>query len=254
MFGFLKAKPRNSPAPAAPVPLELDLGSERIIVDAGFDRFRTLRISIGRDGRIRARAPKGTSLDALREHLLSKGPWILKHLERIRQRGSGAQPLRYVNGELHRHLGQDHALLLRQGPRNEVRLAGDSILVATRRAPEPELVRRLLEAWRQEQAREVYTRAIRALLPRMDELGAPRPARLVIRSMKSRWGSCSRARVICLNRQLVKAPLACIEYVAAHELCHLLHFGHGERFYAALTAVMPDWKERKRLLHSLPIL
>jgi hypothetical protein len=251
VFGFLKAKPRHSAAPAL---LELDLGPERVTVDAGFDRFRTLRISIGRDGRVRARAPRGTSLAALREHLLSKGPWILKHLDRIRERGCEAQPLRYVNGETHRHLGQDHALLLRQGPRNEVRLAGDSILVTTRRPPEPELVRRLLEAWRQEQAREVFTRAIRALLPRMDALGAPRPAKLAVRSMKSRWGSCSRARVICLNRQLIKAPLPCIEYVAAHELCHLLHFGHGERFYAALAAVMPDWKERKQLLHSLPLL
>ncbi|HWR02882.1 MAG TPA: SprT family zinc-dependent metalloprotease [Humidesulfovibrio sp.] len=258
MFGFLKPKPKPKPkkmaAPLAPMLMELDLGQERVSVEVGFDRFRSLRLRIRPDGTVRARAPMGASLAALREHLLSKGPWILKHLERLRARRQSVPSLQYVNGETHTFLGQDYALVLRQGPRNLVRLAGDGLLVTTRREPEPELVRKLVESWLLSQAREVFTKTIRELLPRMDALGAPRPAKLNIRCMRSRWGSCSRARAICLNRQLIKAPLSCIEFVAAHELCHLLHHSHDARFYAVLDRVMPDWRARKELLHSLPIL
>jgi predicted metal-dependent hydrolase len=255
VFGFLKSKPKKPAAPVQPTLLELDLGQEECVsVEVGFDRFRSLRLSIRRDGTIRARAPKGTSLAALREHVLSKGPWILKHLERMRERGQTARPLAYVNGETHYFLGQGYALLLRQGPRNLVRLAGDSLLVTTRQDPRPEQVRKLVDGWLLTQAREVFTKVIREFLPRMDAQGAPRPAKLNIRTMRSRWGSCSRARAICLNRQLIKAPLSCIEFVAAHELCHLKHHGHDARFYGLLDTVLPDWRERKKLLHSLPIL
>lgn len=254
MFGFLKSKSKKTPASALPTVLELDLGQERVTVEVGFDRFRSLRLSIRRDGTVRARAPKGTSLSALREHVLSKGPWILKHLGRLRERRQSAQPLAYANGETHQFLGQGYALLLRQGQQNLVRLAGEGLLVTTRREPDPERVRKLVDTWMLVQAREVFTKVIREFLPRMDAQGAPRPAKLNIRCMKSRWGSCSRARVICLNRLLIKAPLECIEFVAAHELCHLKHHAHDARFYGLLDTVLPDWRERKKLLHSLPIL
>lgn len=248
MFGFLKSKP------AAPAQLDLELGGERMAVEVGFDHFRTLRISIRRDGSVRVRAPKGTGLGFIREHLQAKAGWIERHLERFRDRRQAAAPLRYLNGETHLFLGQGYALLVRQNGRNAVRLAGDGLLVTTRSEPRPETIRKLLDAWHLEQAREVFTKVIRELLPLMDAHSTPRPRRLKIRAMSSRWGSCSRAGCINLNRHLIKAPLACIEFVAAHELCHLRHHGHDAKFYGLLDAVMPDWRERKKLLSSLPIM
>ncbi|MDP2847287.1 MAG: SprT family zinc-dependent metalloprotease [Humidesulfovibrio sp.] len=247
MLGFLKHKP------AAPTQVNLVLGEERIAVAVEFDRFRTLRISIRRDGTVRVRAPKGASLTFVHEHLQAKAPWIELHLARFRDRRQAAPPLHYVNGEAHPFLGQRYTLLVRQEGRNSVRLAGDGLLVTTRSEPKPETVRKLLDAWHLDQAREVFTKVIRELLPRMDAHGAPRPQRLKIRAMTSRWGSCSRAGCINLNRHLIKAPLPCIEFVAAHELCHLRHHGHNAQFYALLTAVMPDWRERKKLLADQPV-
>ena len=66
--------------------------------------------------------------------------------------------------------------------------------------------------------------------------------------MKARWGSCSSAGEICLNLLLMKAGLQQIDFVIAHELCHLTHFAHNASFYALLDEVMPDWKEREVLL------
>lgn len=74
---------------------------------------------------------------------------------------------------------------------------------------------------------------------------------LVYRSMKSRWGSCQPATGrICINTHLALYPPACLEYVVVHELCHLLVANHGSEFYGLMDRVMPDWKERRKLLSA----
>ena len=74
---------------------------------------------------------------------------------------------------------------------------------------------------------------------------------LCIRPMKSRWGSCIPAKgKVTLNAHLMKKPFACIEYVAAHELCHLLVPNHGPAFYQWMDRVMPDHRQRKAWLNQ----
>jgi predicted metal-dependent hydrolase len=69
--------------------------------------------------------------------------------------------------------------------------------------------------------------------------------------MKSRWGSCNpRTGNITLNLQLIEKPKICIEYVALHELTHLIYPNHGRGFHSFMTLHMPDWRERKRVLEE----
>ena len=77
----------------------------------------------------------------------------------------------------------------------------------------------------------------------------PPPLRLL--SMRTQWGSCSPKGEVLLNPHLVKAPRACIEYVVAHELCHLKEHNHSERFYRLLGTVLTDWATRKSKLDDL---
>ncbi len=48
-----------------------------------------------------------------------------------------------------------------------------------------------------------------------------------------------------LNLELIKAPIECIDYVIAHELCHAIYPHHGPKFYRLLETVMPDYVIRK---------
>ena len=50
---------------------------------------------------------------------------------------------------------------------------------------------------------------------------------------------------------LVKAPRECIDYVIVHELCHLVEFNHGSRFYELQERFSPDWKMHKQKLEEL---
>ncbi|MFH5806169.1 M48 family metallopeptidase [Alienimonas sp. DA493] len=98
--------------------------------------------------------------------------------------------------------------------------------------------------------------------PRTDacrHLGSPQSSPVVgdepevrLRAMRRRWGSCTRGGTILLHPALARAPRPCVEYVVAHEFCHLLEFGHGRPFYRLLTTVLPDWEERREMLSRYP--
>lgn len=66
---------------------------------------------------------------------------------------------------------------------------------------------------------------------------------LKIRTMKTRWGSCTPSHnSITLNRKLLAYPKETIKYVATHELCHMVHPNHSKEFYDLLIQIMPDWE------------
>ena len=77
-----------------------------------------------------------------------------------------------------------------------------------------------------------------------------KPTGLIIRSMKSRWGSCSRKGIITLSTELIKLPDIYIEYVIIHELCHLKHHNHGKEYYNLLSELFPDWKKVRKDLRG----
>jgi len=74
---------------------------------------------------------------------------------------------------------------------------------------------------------------------------------LVIRRAKSRWGSCSKSRLLSFNYSLVALPERLIDYVVVHELCHLIEFNHSLRFWQQVALQIPDWKERRRELRNI---
>lgn len=77
------------------------------------------------------------------------------------------------------------------------------------------------------------------------------PARVQVRTMYRKWGSCSSKGTICLNIALCSVPYEQAEYVVVHELIHLTHFNHGRDFKAAMTRALPDWREREQQLAAL---
>lgn len=74
---------------------------------------------------------------------------------------------------------------------------------------------------------------------------------ITVRDMTSRWGVCNlKRRRITFALRLVQTPLPAQEYVAVHELCHLLVPNHSPLFWAEVERRMPDWKARRALLRA----
>ena len=75
--------------------------------------------------------------------------------------------------------------------------------------------------------------------------------RITITSAKTRFGSCSSKGNISYSYRLMLYPERAREYVVVHELAHLVEMNHSKRFYSVVEKILPDYKERKRLLKTL---
>lgn len=74
------------------------------------------------------------------------------------------------------------------------------------------------------------------------------PSGVKITSAKTRFGSCSGKDSICFSWRLMLYPIDAVDYVIVHELAHILYKNHGKAFYEFISSVIPDYKERRKLL------
>ena len=74
--------------------------------------------------------------------------------------------------------------------------------------------------------------------------------RVLVKSQRTRWASCSRRRTVSLNLKLLFIPEDLIRYVLIHELCHTEHLNHSPEFWALLRHHDPEYAERDERLRS----
>ena len=94
----------------------------------------------------------------------------------------------------------------------------------------------------------VIQRAKADIPQRVQELAALMGAdynRVSIKSLKSRWGSCSAKRNLNFNCLLALCPSEVVDYVIIHELCHLKELNHSKKFWAEVSKYCPDYKAQK---------
>lgn len=71
-----------------------------------------------------------------------------------------------------------------------------------------------------------------------------------LRDQTSRWGSCAAGGLLSFSWRLILAPAYVLDYVAAHEVAHLVEMNHGPRFWKHVARCMPRLEEAKRWLRS----
>ena len=118
--------------------------------------------------------------------------------------------------------GVDHAITHLPGTRG-ARVADGVLHIGG----EPEfLARRVNDFLRAEARRSIGAAAIAKA-----ELLGVKPRRISIKDTSSRWGSCTARRDLAFSWRLVMAPGFVQDYVAAHEVAHLAHMNHSDRFW-----------------------
>ena len=158
---------------------------------------------------------------------------------------------RYVNGEIHHVFGRAYPLQVFLGPRDEAGLSPGGELQLILRTEQSDRKAIFKEGMKRILLLEIV-QCLKKWTKRM-EIPESRITGVTIRVMKSRWGSCRRVTGrFSFALDLVTKPKECIEAVVVHELCHLFAAGHGPDFYARMETYLPDYKERGRLLSSLP--
>ena len=142
--------------------------------------------------------------------------------------------------------GVEHAIIGTGKIRGRVELAGDEGEPVLLVPGEPAHQERRLTDWLKDQA-----------LVDLTERSAFHAARLGVsvksikmRSQASRWGSCSSTGTINYNWRLVLAPPFVLDYVAAHEVAHLVEMNHSPAFWAAVSRTLPDMAKGRAWLKA----
>lgn len=214
---------------------------------------RTLGIEVHPDGRVLVLAPSGCSDATIEEKLRLRAGWVSRQLETFSRYERHTAPRQYLSGESHRYLGRQYRLRVKandpEARQEQVKLTrGEMWVVGPGNLP-PLKVKALLRRWYLGRAHDVFDAVLTDAFDTFQRLGHEKP-RIVVREMRSRWGSLSPNGQMTLNSRLVKAPRPCVEYVIVHELCHLVHHRHDADFFRLLSRLMPDWMRRKQRLEN----
>ena len=70
------------------------------------------------------------------------------------------------------------------------------------------------------------------------------------RFTKSKWGHCTSDGSIQYNPLIILAPLFVVDYIIAHEVCHLSHANHSKRFWAMVDKIYPQRKHAEQWLNQ----
>ena len=209
---------------------------------------KTLGISVLPNGSIELAAPKDCSTETILEKIKKRRRWILRQRNAFTAMNVCRPPLRYCSGATHRYLGRQYRLKIQQADSERVKLKGAYFEVETNQSNERH-IEKLIESWMRTRAEIQFERRIQAWKTWCQQRNLPTP-KLEIRKMAKRWGSAHQSGKIILNPDLIRTPSVCIDYVIAHEICHLQQPYHDSKFYRQLDEVMPFWKSVKLRLEQ----
>ncbi len=214
-------------------------------------RRRTLGVVVRPDGRVEVHAPHRSTGAEIRDVVEEFRPWIEKKrraaLERLRKlrarRFDDGDEVPYLGGALRLRVTETDAAraeaVVKDGSSLDV-AAPRGLAPASRRA----VVRFAVHRWLLDEAREIFHRRHVA----MSRTVGHAAKRVVIKDMRSRWGSCGPDRLMNLNWRLVLAPETVIDYVLVHELTHIVEPNHSPAFWRKVGRACGHFEESREWL------
>jgi len=220
---------------------------EEIKYNVVFSRRRTISIIISPDRTVTVRAPLRASLKTIRKFVDDKSSWINKHLNSNPGISLTDPAKKYTDGESHLFLGKEYTLRKIESASPFARLSYNVIEIGQDDINDIDKTKRILNRWYAGKAVEILDGKLKEILRRYEDYKFS-PSGLVVKPLRSRWGSCTSKGKITLNSELVKLNEVLIDYVIIHELCHLKHHNHGNKYYRLLGELVPDYKAVRKEL------
>ncbi len=190
---------------------------------------RARRVSLRIDARTAAvvvtlpvRAGRSAGLRLLTSH----AAWVEAKLAAL------PRPLAFIDGGVIPIGGEPHTIRHVPGGRGGAWIAAGEVQVGGDQAF---LARRVADLLRNEAKRRFL-----ALAGLIGAEAGLKPAKLVVRDTRSRWGSCTGKQTVMLNWRLIMAPDQVQRYVVAHELAHLRYMNHGASFWRLVDELVTN--------------
>ncbi len=224
---------RNAPRTSQVAYLEVAHAGETYRVAlkriASARRF-TLRVRTATRDVVLTMPPRG-SIAGARNFIERHAAWIGARLQRL------PAPMPFGGGEIVPIRGVNHRIVERPRQRGNVWIEPVDRAVADTRLPllcvgaEPAHVARRVKDFLIREARRDLEAAVNR---HAGKLGV-KPRKISLRDTTSRWGSCSSTGALNFSWRLIMAPGYVLDYLAAHEVAHLVHMNHSPSFWKILA-------------------
>jgi predicted metal-dependent hydrolase len=172
-------------------------------------------------------------------------PWLAERLEK------SVKPVAFVRGAIVPLRGVNHRIAPTGRVRGVVEVGEDSGELALLVPGAPEHRARRLIDWLKLEAQKDLEKRVKVHSRTLEVTVHS----IIMRSQSTRWGSCSTTGKLNFNWRLILAPPFVLDYVAAHEVAHLVEMNHSDAFWNTVEVALPtmargrDWlKEHGREL------
>lgn len=216
-------------------------------------RRRSITLMINPNAELVVHAPIRTSIYTIERLIKERALWIRDKLLQLNKTKIDMPQHKFIAGEIFYYLGDQYPLRLIEpaGIKPICRL-NNNYLELVMPIIEDSTIHskkslKLLMNWYYAEADKIV--AERALYW-SNHLGV-RFRKLKLSSAKKRWGSCSTHNDININWRLIMTPLAILDYVVMHELCHIIHKNHSKKFWQLVNSFLPDYKDRQNQLKKM---
>jgi len=211
-------------------------------------RRKTASISVSPMNEVHVVIPEHLTEEQIQSLIDRKAKWIRNKIRFNSEVKYPYRPKEYVSGEAFSYLGRHYRLKVVAGESSPVKLESGRFYVQVPSTVHPldrdDYILSELTAWYQSRGLKKLKERVDMYSKRLDI----QLLRVITKDLRSRWGSCTRTGEIAFNWKIVIAPISIIDYVVAHELCHVIHHNHSKEFWRLLQSVLPDYKERKEWL------
>lgn len=177
--------------------------------------------------------------------LTERADFFFNAFEQMKKRAEKSQ----TNSRLVRYLGRDFPVRVIENLREIAVLDESECRVFTKSADESYILL-LIERAVSERFAALCRELDREVRQTLVSKGfSPPPARITVKNMKSRWGSCSYTKGhISINSRLAAFPRETILSVFYHEYAHFWHHDHSKKFYDFLLDIYPEYYKHNSLL------
>ena len=179
--------------------------------------------------------PQRGSLREAKEFAAKHGAWIAVRLQRLPKAAPFADgieiPLRGIMHRIEHRPGRGTVWM-------EAADSGEQLLCVA--GMRPHIDRRISDFLKREARRD-----LEAASRRYAETLGVKFRRVSVRDQSSRWGSCSNTGVLSFSWRLILAPPFVLDYLAAHEVAHLVELNHSAKFWRVLKRINPDCDRAK---------
>lgn len=228
---------------------QIEYGGKVIPFTLERKNVKNVNLHIKPDMTIMVSANERVPLEFILNFVKEKAPWIIKNVHFFEEVQPETQSEKvFVSGESFKYLGKQYRLRVEECETEEVKYFRGFIYLYVKDKKDRKRKENLYGRWLRGRAEVIFNESLEKMYSLVEKYSVKKPV-ILIRTMKARWGSCLLdSNTILLNFDLIKAPKYCIDYVVLHELIHFLYKNHDHQFYNFLSALMPDWKQRKAIL------